>query len=556
MTASHDTERLLDALSRPSAYPHEAEEVRSMQTHISAVFLAGPHAYKVKKPVTFDFLDFSTLERRRHFCHAEVRLNRRLAPSVYHGVVPIVAGVSGLRVLDCLLDDASDAVPVGPGQEVVEWAVRMTRLPQERTLKSLLRRGELDGGNGAALLRRLARLLADFHSRADRGEEIAAAAGFAAVTANANDNFDELEDAVGTTVSTAVLRRLRQDSGRTLSTLQRLMERRARQKVPCDTHGDLRLGHVYQLENGPGQGPFVIIDCVEFNDRFRYADPVSDIALLAMELEFEGRPDLSRVLVDHYLQAARDPEGAELLDYYVAYRDIVRGKVRTLAAKDPLIPGPERARAAGRATRHFLRALGRLAPPDERPVLVLVGGLPGVGKSVLARALARDGNFVWIDTDRVRKQLAGRSDGPSTPDGFEEGLYTPERTQRTYEECLRRARSLLFDGSRVVVEASFRTERSRAAFLGAAHALGVPALLLLCEADRDVLRRRLAARAAAGSVDDPSDADWAVYEEMERRWEELGPGTALMAHHIRGDRSPAEVGAEATRILRAGGFRA
>ncbi|MGD2070368.1 MAG: phosphotransferase, partial [Gemmatimonadota bacterium] len=407
-----------------------------IQTHLSTVFLAGPYAYKVKKPVDFGFVDFSTLERRRHFCHEEVRLNRRLAPGVYHGVVPIVAAPEGLRVLDAPLENPSATPPIPGGGEVVEWAVRMLRLPPERTLKSLLRRGELDGPRGAALLERLARLLADFHRTARRGAEISRVADFEGVGATARENLDQLRDAVGATLRPEVLERLREGSERTLGALRTQIEERARENRPCDTHGDLRLGHVYLLGDGESGGRIVIVDCIEFAARFRYADPVSDIAFLTMELEFEDRPDLARAFTDHYLRDAADPEGAALLPYWIAYRDIVRGKVRTLAARDPSISRPERVKSASRATRHFLRALVRLAPEDERPVLVLLGGLPGVGKSQLARSLSEASDFTWIDTDRVRRELTGSLPAPEAPTVFEAGAYAPAWTERTYEACL------------------------------------------------------------------------------------------------------------------------
>ncbi|MGK7312642.1 MAG: AAA family ATPase [Candidatus Longimicrobiales bacterium M2_2A_002] len=539
-------QQILDALARSEAYPHPVDQVRVVQTHISVVFLAGPYAYKVKKPVQLDFVDFTTLERRRHFCHEEVRLNRRLAPDTYDGVVPIIEGPDGPRVSDEALDDPGETVALDAAEDVVEWAVRMERLPQQRTLKSLLRRGRLDGDDGVRLLRRVARLLVGFHTDADRGRAISGAADFRAVTAKAEDNLDGLEDAVGVTVSRTVLDRLREHSERALNRLRPLIEARARVDVPCDGHGDLRLGHVYHLDDGSPDGRLVVVDCVEFNDRFRYADPVADIAFLAMELEFEGRPDLAGIFTGAYLEAADDPDGAGLLPYYESYRDLVRGKVRTLAAQDPEIPPDEREKAAGRATRHFLSALGRLAPPDERPALVLLAGLPGVGKSVLARGLAEAADMAWIDTDRVRKRIAADG-GPADSDGFEEGIYTPEWTERTYAECLREARSALFEGGRVVVEGSFRRGRRRAELLDAARELGVPAVLIVCEADRETVRRRLLNRDRNGA-DQASDADWSVYREMERRWEPVDR-TRPEAHRIRTDRSPDRALREALRTL-------
>ncbi len=481
---------LIAALSRPEAYPHPAAGVEVRQTHISAVFLAGPFAYKVKKPVDLGFLDFTTIDKRRHFCDEETRLNRRLAPNVYLGVVPITYDGGAARI------DGSG--------EAIEWAVKMARLPDEASLRWHVRHGDVTTDQ----LSTLAKRIAEFHRTAEATDRTAAFGRFEVVAGNARENFAQSRGHVGATVSRAVFDRLEALTEAALSRLRLLIEARAARGVPRDTHGDLRLEHVYLLPDG-----LAIIDCVEFNERFRYADPVADAAFLAMDLLAEGRPDLARVFAEAYFAAAGDEEGRRLWPFYIAYRSAVRGKVQGMKAAEPEVPAGERESARRRSAMHWLLALGQLEEPARRPCLVLVGGLPGTGKSTLARGLAEASGFEVIRSDVVRKEPTAASGGGD--------IYTPDWTERTYAECLRRAEALLFEGRRVIVDATFREDRRRERFLTAAKDLGVPGLLLVCEAPPEVVRQRLAARKG-----DASDADWAVYEKLADEWQ--APGLAAV----------------------------
>jgi aminoglycoside phosphotransferase family enzyme/predicted kinase len=514
--------RLIAELADPAAYPEPVDRVEVRQTHISAVFLAGRHAYKIKKPVNLGFLDFRALEDRRRFCEAEVRLNRRLAPAVYQGVVSITRTAQGLKV--------------GGDGEVVEWAVQMERLPEEATFRSHLVRGDLD----PTWVEALARRVVAFHAGAEGGEHVAAFGRFEVVARNARENFEQAAAHVGTALSRPVFERLRARTEETLARLRPLIESRARRGLPRDTHGDLHLDHVYLF---PGRQPpddLVIIDCIEFNERFRFADPVADMAFLVMDLLFHGRRDLARAFTDAYFRAAGDDEGRALVPFYTAYRAAVRGKVAGFKWAEGEMPQPERDRALADARAHWLLALGELESLDRRPCLVLVGGLPGAGKSTLARALADHANLRVLRTDVIRKELAGAD--PATPAA--RGIYMPEWTERTYTECLRRAEELLFQGERAVVDATFREDRRRQTFLEAAARWRIPAVCLLCRAAPDVARARIQARR-----NDASDADWSVYLELVRNWEDPGALTRRLVREVVTDGPREEAVAHALAVL-------
>jgi uncharacterized protein len=497
-----DLPHLIEALSAPGAYPHPVEAVEVRQTHISAVFLAGPFAYKIKKPVDLGFLDFSTLERRRHFCEEEVRLNRRLAPMVYLGVVPVTR--------------RGKALCVGGDGEVVEWAVKMTRLPDDATLEARLRRGAVAPG----FIEALARKVACFHASAEAGEHIASFGRCDVVAGNARENFDQAAGQIGATVHATVFERLKALTEAALERLRPLLDDRARRGTPRDTHGDLHLDHVYYFPERKPPHDLAIIDCIEFNERFRYADPVADAAFLVMDLSFHGRRDLARAFAAAYFREAGDEEGRDLLPFYTAYRAVVRAKVEGFALVEAEIEADERDAALVRARAHWLLALGELEEPRGRPCLLLVGGLPGAGKSTLARGLAERADCTAIRSDVVRKELTGASASNRHATTFEQGIYTPEWTKRTYAECLRRAERALFEGKRVVVDAMFHEEWMRGAFLDAARHWAVPALLFLCQTDPGVVRARLESRRG-----DASDADWTVHLQAAARWEEPGPST-------------------------------
>ena len=501
--------RLIEALSAPSAYPQSVETVGVHQTHISVVFLAGPLAYKIKKPVDLGFANYSTLERRRHFCEEEVRLNRRLAPEVYLGVVPVTRD--------------SDAVRIDGRGEAIEWAVKMERLPDSATLRSCLERNDVS----IEELEALACRLAQFHAAADRGEEVAAGASYEAIARIARENLEQPAPQVGITLSRATFVKLTAGTDATLAVLQRIFESRAARGIPRDTHGDLRLDHVYRFPERQRPFDWIVVDCIEFDERFRYADPISDIAFLAMEMTLDGRGDLAWSLSEAYIRATGDAEARAILPFYMAYRAAVRGKVEGMKLTEQEIPEPIRAAARSRARALWLFALTQLVDATSRPCLLLVAGLPGTGKSTLASDLEKEVGFAVIRSDLVRKELAGRSGHRLTPAAFGADLYSPDWNDRTYTECLRRAEQLVFEGRRVLVDASFREESRRRTFLDAARGWGIVACLMHCEAAKDVVSDRLDRRRG-----DASDADWTTYLEAARRWEKPAPLTRAVIRPI------------------------
>lgn len=494
--------QLHDALLAPGAFPAAvASPVERVSTHISWVFLLERDVYKVKRPVDLGFLDFRTLEKRRLVCEAEVELNRRLAPDVYLGVVPIGRTDDGRFHVD------------GPGQ-VVDWAVHMRRLPDADRADNLLREGKLSLDQ----LDQIAQRLADFHAQAARGPHVANFGAPEQIARNVGENFVQTRSSVERFLSGRQAAELENWQRNFLRDHAKLFRERSERGYVRDGHGDLRLEHVYIVA-----GEVIILDCIEFNDRFRYADVCSDVAFLSMDLEAAGRVDLAELLLARYARYSNDFDLYGLIDFYESYRAFVRAKVASFMAADESVDYSTREQAWQLARHYALLALSAKRSPVVPPVLVAVGGLIASGKSALAQRLGTLLAAPIIDTDRIRKHLAGRRPSEPMAEPAFKGAYSEEASVRVYDELCRRAGIVLRSGRPIVVEASFRTAAERARIRGLAHDCKVPFQFLECRAPAEVCKARLAERAKAASI---SDGRLDIFDAFAASFEavtELGP---------------------------------
>lgn len=484
---------LLTALAHPECYPHHPEHVEVVQTHISAVFLAGDEVYKLKKPVKFSFLDYSTPELRHYYCQEEVRLNRRLAPTVYLGVVPVLYADNTYRVRDALALHHPT---------VVDYLVRMRRLSPTHKLDVLLAEGRLTKENIAAIATRLAH----FHTTASAHD--AARYGAPEVIWQAiQDNFDNTAAFVGRTITVKQYERIQRFSKDFFDSQQKLLQRRIAEKRVREGHGDLRCDHIYLLDEG-----VTIVDCIEFNPRLRTCDVASELAFLAMDLELHGAPSLAAELIQAYATQAEDETLGQLLPFYQCYRAYVRGKVESLKSQEPEIAPEEQERARAEARRSF-RLAARYARSSPRPALVVVCGRVGVGKSTVAHILSNHTGFVVMNSDVMRKRLAGLSPTARAGAEYSGGIYTPAFTERTYTALEAAAEAELLAGRGVIVDATFKQQEYRQRFLALGARLGSPVLFIECWIDPQTVERRLRERAKRG--DSVSDATWEIAQREE-----------------------------------------
>jgi hypothetical protein len=504
----------------------EADEVR--ETHISWVFLAGDDVFKVKKPVAFSFLDFSTAERRLEACEAEVRLNARLSPEVYLGVRKVVIGDDGRHAIGGGEDD---------GREVVDWAVHMRRLRDEDRADVRLEAGAL----GVAEIDRMAARIAGFHAECRRDDATDALGAPAAIGENVRENFEQTRRAIGTLVTDDEAREIESWQLGFLEREAALFEARIASGHVRDGHGDLRLEHFY-LE-GESSEIVRVLDCIEFNERFRFADVASDLAFLSMDLAWHGRVDLAERLLATYAQETNDFDLYALVDFYESYRAYVRGKVATMLAADEGAPAALRERARSQARRYFLLALAAERKPLVGPIVVAVGGVIASGKSTLSDRLGALLGAPAINTDRIRKHLVGARPTDRLYDGSWAGAYDPAFTEEVYAEVRRLASVVVRSGRPVILDASFRSVSMRAEARDLAQALGVPFAFVECRADPEVCRARLRVRDMKTSV---SDGRLDIFDDFLTKWQpvsELPPE----AHVVIDTTQPIETSLRALR---------
>lgn len=448
------------------------------ETHSGVVFFTADRAYKLKKPVDLGFLDFRERAARQAACHREVELNRRLAPDVYLGVADVL----------------------GQDGQACEHIVVMRRLPASRRLSTLAASGE----PVAADLRRLARLLAAFHARAETSPEIAAAAGRDALAARWEANAAEMEQFTGPVFDPAVTGRVITLARRYLAGRSPLFAARVAAGRARDGHGDLLADDIFLLPDGPR-----VLDCLDFDDALRWDDVLADVAFLAMDLERLGRAGLARQFLADYRQFSGDNWPRSLADHHIAYRAQVRAKVTAVAAAQAGLDSPDGQRAAA-AAREVLGLSARHLEA-ARVRLILVGGLPGTGKSTLAARVGAALGAAVLRTDEVRKELAGLDPAMPAPAGFGQGLYAPEMTGRTYRELLGRARAALAAGESVVADASWHDPAWREAARTAASQTSSELAEFRCVLPLAEIMRRITGRYGTG---DASDATSGVVRRL------------------------------------------
>ncbi len=507
IAADESVARIVDALRDPACFPHPVRRIAAIETHISWVVLTGDYAYKIKKPVNLGFLDFTSLASRRHFCQEELRLNRRLAPDLYLRVVTIAGDPTAPRV--------------GGAGPALDYAVKMREFEQSALLDATLARGDVD----AATIEALAQRIAEFHAAGTCAVVAPGVDAAASVLAPAIDNFEQILPLLDAPTDIAALNVLRDwvlhEHHRAASLHgQRLAAGRVR-----ECHGDLHLGNIVLL--GGVATPF---DGVEFNPTLRWIDVMSEVAFLMMDLEAHGRRDLAFVFLNAYLEHSGDYRGVATLPFYLMYRALVRAKVSLLRASE-CTDLPIHQTLLDVYRRYV--ALATSYTHARRGAVIVTHGLSGSGKTMATQQLLATLGAVRVRSDVERKRLYGLPTLARTGSANGTGIYSADATLRVYEQLAQYASSIADAGFPVIADATFLKHGQRTAFRALGQELGVPFAIINFRAPHNVLRARVAARAARS--DDASEAELGVLDTQMATREPLTADELLSAFPVDAD---------------------
>jgi aminoglycoside phosphotransferase family enzyme/predicted kinase len=505
---------LIQAMQQPSFYDHPVEQVKRIETHISWVFLAGEFAYKVKKPVDFGFLNFSTLAKRRHFCLEELRLNRRFAPHLY---------------LDVKTIGGDPASPKIGGQPPLEYAVQMRRFAQEDQLDRMLPTGRLTVDK----LTHFATMIAGFHQAApvaDTGQPYGAVQS---IIEPVLENFSQITPLLPA-AELGPLSELEEWSRNSCHDLYELLRQRKEDGFIRECHGDLHLANMAWIDDGP-----TLFDCIEFNANLRWIDVMSDIAFLVMDLDDRGETERGWRFLNRYLQETGDYSGLKLLRFYELYRAMVRAKVTCMRLAQPDLSEKERREDLALYHSYLDLAKSYIARPSRR--LIITHGLSGSGKSSFVRELAAVCGGVHLQSDRERKRiydLPAAADSQSTVGG---GIYSKQANAATYERLRLLAEMVISAGYPAIVDATFLKKTDRDRLRRSAAELQIPLVILDFPVAEAELRRRVQQRAIEG--DDVSDADIEVLNRQLATQRPLAEDERQRVITVSPDTTPAEVAA-------------
>ena len=475
--------KLIQGLLKFDAWPWPVDHIEPIDTHISTVLLVGDYAYKIKKPLDLGFLDFTTLEKRKHFCEEELRLNGRLAPHIYLDLVAITG--------------TPEQPQIGGDGPVIDYAVRMQQFPPDALLSTHLQLLTPE------LMDRMATTIAQFHQMIERADPGAGYGSADAVLVPINRNFAKIRELLDDAEELARLEQLERWTLQQHSKLQEVFERRRQAGFIRECHGDMHLGNIALVDD-----EILIFDGIEFNDELRWIDLINEIAFLIMDLDEKGRSGLGQRFLNSYLQQTGDYEGLVLMRFYQLYRALVRTMVAVIRLEQEDLPEDERTEVLAEYRAYLAQADGYTQP--NQPALAITCGVSGSGKSFATLPLISDWPAIRIRSDVERKRLTGLDALAESQAGLGQSIYSTDSSERTYARLLQLAETILNAGYNIIVDATFLQQARRQPFQELAERLEVSFILLDFQVPEEMLRQRVVQRHRDRG--DPSEATIEVLE--------------------------------------------
>lgn len=493
-----DQKKFLEELKKPETYGEKPDSVKILQTHISYVALTGKYAYKIKKPVNFGFLDFSTIEKRKHFCYEELKLNKRLCPEIYEKVVTINKDQNQLKI-------------DGKG-EIIDYALKMKEFPQEKIVSFLLHKNNVN----EETINKIVDKLVEFYKLEKTSEEIKKYGEIKTIKQNIDENFEQTKNKINQIITKETYEFIKNTTNSFLKRKKDVFKKRIKNGFILDCHGDLHTGNIVLINN-----EICIFDCIEFNKRFRYSDVASDIAFLAMDLDYQGFPYLSSYLIDRYIEKSNDKNIFDVLNFYKCYRAYVRGKVTGFQLDDSYIESEKKEEIVNSAKNYFYLAeyysgLIKNEIEQKTPIVFITSGLTGTGKTTVSRKIAVDYNAIRINTDEVRKEIFKIDKYEKHYDEYNTGLYAPENMKKVYDKIFKKTENLLNNKKNVIVDATFRTNNLREKIKNIAIKKNASFIILNTVCPEELVKKYLDERTKKKTV---SDGRWGIYKKQKKSFE-------------------------------------
>jgi aminoglycoside phosphotransferase family enzyme/predicted kinase len=490
-------ENIIKNMSKPHFYGKNINSVKKIETHISYVFLTGKFAYKIKKPVDYGFLDFSTLDKRKYYCYEELKLNRRLCPDIYIEVLPITK--------------RGKEIELNGNGEVIDYTLLMKEFSQKNIMKNLLEKGKIRYDE----IDKINEILINFYNSIKTNDKINKYGKIKNIKKNLIENFTQTKKYINLSITEEKYNYIKNIVDHYLTKKEKIFNQRITNKNIHDCHGDLHTGNIVISKMD-----IYIFDCIEFNKRFRYCDSASDIGFLAMDLDYQNHPYHSSYLIESYIKKSNDFHILEVLNFYKSYRAYVRGKVISFNLNGSL-ESKKYTMLLEQAKKYFelsnyYSSLLEIEIRKKKPLLFIIFGLTGTGKSTLSLKLSIDYNAKLINTDIIRKKIAGINLYEKHHDEFNTGLYSPEKLLSNYMDVMKKVKKYLNMNKNVIIDATFQKNEYRLMINKIAKKYEIRPIYVQCICPEIIIKKWLDDRLRTKTV---SDGRWEIYKSQKKIFE-------------------------------------